>query len=62
LFTRPPNPAVEMIRSLPLGEKLELLRGLRRGELGRAPAGLLLPWVDYLSEYRTRTCASSARS
>jgi hypothetical protein len=29
----PANPAVEMIRSLSLDEKLELLRRLRRGEL-----------------------------
>jgi hypothetical protein len=28
----PPNPAVEMIRSLSLEEKLELLRSLRRGD------------------------------
>jgi hypothetical protein len=29
----PLNPAVEVIRSLPLEEKLELLRRLQRGEL-----------------------------
>jgi hypothetical protein len=32
----PPNPAVEMIRSLSLDEKLEMLRRLQGGEL-RAP-------------------------
>jgi hypothetical protein len=33
----PPNPAVEMIRSLSLDEKLEMLRRLQAGEL-RAPS------------------------
>jgi hypothetical protein len=34
----PPNPAVEMIRSLSLAEKLELLRSLQRGEQVALPA------------------------
>jgi hypothetical protein len=36
----PPNPAVEMIRSLSLEEKLELLRRLRGGELDEATPAL----------------------
>jgi hypothetical protein len=35
----PPNPAAEMIRSLSLDEKLEMLRRLQAGEL-RAPQAL----------------------
>ena len=36
----PPNPAVEMIRSLSLEEKLELLRRLRDGKLDEATPAL----------------------
>jgi hypothetical protein len=39
----PPNRAVEVIRSLPLGEKLELLRRLQDGEfVSTAPALLVV--------------------
>jgi hypothetical protein len=40
----PPNPAVEMIRSMSLEDKLELLRRLQRGEL--ADTGSALPIVE----------------
>src|SRR4030095_6953707 len=40
----PPNPAVEMIRSLPLEEKRELRRRLQDGELDDAPP--VLPLVE----------------
>jgi hypothetical protein len=40
----PPNPAVEMIRSLPLEEKHELLSRLQRGEV--ADTASALPTVE----------------
>jgi hypothetical protein len=40
----PPNPAIDVIRSLPLEEKLELLRRLQRGEV--ADTGSAFPIVE----------------
>jgi hypothetical protein len=40
----PPNPAAEMIRSMSLDEKLEILRRLQRGEL--ADTGSAFPIVE----------------
>jgi hypothetical protein len=46
----PPNPAVEMIRSLSLEEKLELLRRLQRGE--PADTASALPIVEAVQRSR----------